>query len=61
MLDEVAKWCTEVESGVRNVDSVLINMLLPEISNTILAQMVEGVKPGAIQVGIGADGTFVYS
>ncbi len=61
MLDEVAKRCTEVESGARNVDNILTNTLLPEISNTILAQMVEGVKPGAIQVGIGADGTFVYS
>jgi len=43
------------------VDNILTNTLLPEISNQILSQMVEGVKPGAIQVGIGADGTFVYS
>jgi len=61
LLDEVAKRCTEVESGARNVDNILTNTLLPEISNQILSQMVEGVKPGAIQVGIGADGTFVYS
>jgi type VI secretion system protein VasG len=61
LLDEVAKRCTEVESGARNVDNILTNTLLPEISNQILSQMVEGVKPGAIKVGIGADGTFVYS
>ena len=32
LVDEVAKRCTEVESGARNVDNILTNTLLPEIS-----------------------------
>ncbi len=30
VVDEVAKRCTEVESGARNVDNILTNTLLPE-------------------------------
>ena len=29
LIDEVAKRCTEVESGARNVDNILTNTLLP--------------------------------
>ena len=32
LIDEVARRCTEVESGARNVDNILTNTLLPEIS-----------------------------
>ncbi len=32
VLEEVAKRCTEVESGARNVDNILTNTMLPEIS-----------------------------
>ncbi len=61
LLDEVARRCTEVESGARNVDNILTNTLLPEVSNQILSRMVEGGKAGNIRVGIGPDGSFVYS
>jgi type VI secretion system protein VasG len=36
-LNEVANRCTEVESGARNVDNILTNTLLPDISRKILA------------------------
>ncbi|MBS1875621.1 MAG: type VI secretion system ATPase TssH [Acidobacteria bacterium] len=61
LVDEVAKRCTEVESGARNVDNILTNTLLPDISRNLLGQMVEGVKPETIHVGIGEDGSFTYS
>jgi type VI secretion system protein VasG len=61
MIDEVAKRCTEVESGARNVDNILTNTLLPDISNRILSQMVDGTKPGSIHVTVGTDGSFVYA
>jgi len=61
LVDAVAKRCTEVESGARNVDNILTNTLLPEISKRMLASMAEGSRPEAIHVGIGEDGTFVYS
>ena len=61
LVEEVARRCTEVESGARNVDNILTNTLLPEISRLILEKLVEGEMPAVIQVGIGADGSFEYS
>ena len=61
LVEEVAKRCTEVESGARNVDNILTNTLLPEISKTLLGQLAEGVKPTSIHVSIGEDGSFVYA
>jgi type VI secretion system protein VasG len=60
-LNEVASRCTEVESGARNVDNILTNSLLPDISRQILGSMAEGQKMAAIQVTIGADGEFAYA
>src|SRR6202161_4619474 len=59
-LNEVASRCTEVESGARNVDNILTNSLLPDISRQILGGMAEGEKMSAIHVGIGGDGEFIY-
>ena len=59
-LNEVASRCTEVESGARNVDNILTNSLLPDISRKILGGMAEGEKMTSIHVGIGEDGSFVY-
>ncbi len=61
LIEEVARRCTEVESGARNVDNILTNSLLPDISRQILGRMVEGEKLNSIRVGIGADGSFAYS
>ena len=60
VVNEVAKRCTEVESGARNVDNILTNTLLPEISRQLLGRMAEGVATERIHVGIGEDGAFVY-
>ncbi len=60
MIDEVARRCTEVESGARNVDNILTNSLLPDISRLLLGRMAEGERMSAIHVGIGEDGAFVY-
>jgi type VI secretion system protein VasG len=61
LTEEVARRCTEVESGARNVDNVLTNTLLPEISRQILGRIAEGQKLDSIRVGVGADGSFLYS
>jgi type VI secretion system protein VasG len=61
LVGEVAKRCTEVESGARNVDNILTNTLLPQVSKQILAGIAEGVRTESIRVGIGEDGSFVYS
>jgi type VI secretion system protein VasG len=60
-LGEVASRCTEVESGARNVDNILTNTLLPDISRKILGGMAEGEKMTAIHVSIGEDGAFSYA
>ncbi|HVN07119.1 MAG TPA: type VI secretion system ATPase TssH [Bryobacteraceae bacterium] len=61
LIDEVARRCTEVESGARNVDNILTNTLLPDISRQLLGQIAEGQHPASIHVGLGEDGSFVYS
>jgi type VI secretion system protein VasG len=61
LVDEVGKRCTEVESGARNVDNILTNTLLPEISRQILGRIAEGKKLGSIQVTLAEDGSFVYN
>lgn len=61
LVDEVAKRCTEVESGARNVDNILTNTLLPSISRRILAGMAEGQKLSRIHVSVGPDSAFVYA
>src|ERR1035437_5947366 len=60
LIEEVAKRCTEVESGARNVDNILTNTLLPEISRQILGRLAERQKLGPIHVTIGDGGEFVY-
>jgi type VI secretion system protein VasG len=60
LVEEVARRCTEVESGARNVDNILTNTLLPEVSRMLLTEMAEGRKPTAVAVGIGDDGKFTY-
>ncbi|MEK7407308.1 MAG: type VI secretion system ATPase TssH [Acidobacteriota bacterium] len=61
LVDEVARRCTEVESGARNVDNILTNTLLPDVSRQLLTRMAEGEKLTSINAGIGPDGSFVYT
>jgi len=61
LVDEVARRCTEVESGARNVDNILTNTMLPEISTQILSKIAEGSKPDAVHVGVGENGEFSYT
>src|SRR5579859_4790510 len=57
---EVAKRCTEVESGARNVDNILTNTMLPDVSRALLTRMAEAQKPAAIHVAVGDNGNFLY-
>jgi type VI secretion system protein VasG len=61
VLNAIAARCTEVESGARNVDNILTNTLLPEISNRILTMMATGEKSDRIAVSIAEDGSFAYN
>ena len=60
VIEEVAKRCTEVESGARNVDNILTNTMLPEVSRQILSRMAEESLTNQVRVGVGGDGRFTY-
>jgi len=61
VIEEVGRRCTEVETGARNVDNILTNTLLPEISRQLLGRMAERQRIDRIHVTIGNDGSFMYS
>ena len=60
LLTEIARRCTEVESGARNVDHILTRSLLPEISRGLLGRMAEGEGISRVHVSIGDGGDFRY-
>jgi len=60
LVDAVAKRCTEVESGARNVDHILTRTLLPEISREFLGKMAAGENINKVHVSVGSQGGFQY-
>jgi type VI secretion system protein VasG len=56
VVGEIASRCTEVESGARNVDNILTNTMLPEISREILGRLAEGQRPDSVHVGFDGQG-----
>jgi type VI secretion system protein VasG len=59
LLNEVAGRCTEVESGARNVDNILSNTMLPDLSRQILGRLAEGVALEKVSVSV-KDGALAY-
>jgi type VI secretion system protein VasG len=53
--------CTEVDSGARNVDTILNNTLLPEIADAVLAKMAEGGAITRVKVGATRAGKIKYA
>jgi type VI secretion system protein VasG len=60
-VEQVASRCTEVESGARNVDNILTNSLLPDISRQLLGAMAAGERMSAIHIGVALDGSVTYA
>ena len=60
VVEAIAARCLEVESGARNVDNVLTNTLLPDLSTLLLSRMVDGTKTNAIRVGLNEQSQFAY-
>jgi type VI secretion system protein VasG len=61
VLDEIARRCTEVESGARNVDNILSNTMLPEISRQLLSRMAEESPAERVQISVSPEGHFAYA
>jgi len=58
----VAARCTEVDSGARNVDHILTDTLLPELSRRILERMADEIQIDAINVTAGQEGfDFIFN
>ncbi|MGI8468499.1 MAG: type VI secretion system ATPase TssH [Pyrinomonadaceae bacterium] len=60
VIDAVAKRCTDVDSGARNVQNILNGTLLPEMSGEFLSRMATGEGVGKVHVKVGDDGKFAY-
>jgi type VI secretion system protein VasG len=60
LLNEVSTRCTEVESGARNVDNILSNTMLPDLSRQILSRIAEGVAADKVSVSV-KDGALTYA
>ena len=60
LLNEVAARCTEVESGARNVDNILTNTMLPDLSRQILSRLAEGTAVEKVEVTV-ENGELTYN
>ena len=56
IIDAIADRCTEVDSGARNVDHILTNTLLPEMSREMLSMMAKGESIQRIEVDLVGEG-----
>jgi len=56
----IASRCTEPESGGRMIDAILTNTLLPQISQSFLERMSEGVPTREVRIAV-QDSEFGYS
>ena len=60
VVETVAKRCTDVDSGARNVYNILTGSLLPDMSGEVLSRMASGEGIKRVNVKVGADENFVY-
>ena len=59
LIESVGSRCTEVESGARNVDHILTNTLLPDMSRELLSRMAAGEQIKEVKASLGEEG-FVF-
>jgi len=61
VVDSIVARCREVESGARNIESILNRTVLPELSGRILERLAAGAPIGGVRLGTAADGDFEYT
>ena len=59
LIESIGSRCTEVDSGARNVDHILTNTLLPEMSKELLSRMAAGEQIKEVKVSLSEEG-FVF-
>ncbi|HEX8637086.1 MAG TPA: type VI secretion system ATPase TssH [Pyrinomonadaceae bacterium] len=60
VIEAVARRCTDVDSGARNVFNILNGTMLPEMSGEVLSRMASGEGIRQAHVSVGDNGNFVY-
>ncbi|MCY2962172.1 MAG: AAA family ATPase, partial [Planctomycetota bacterium] len=60
LVESIAKRCTEVDTGARNIDHILRRSLLPELSSQFLSRMAASQSINRVHITIGDDGWFRY-
>ncbi|MGD9562192.1 MAG: type VI secretion system ATPase TssH [Pyrinomonadaceae bacterium] len=60
VIETVAKRCTDVDSGARNVYNILTGTLLPEMSGEVLSRMASGEGIKNVHVSVDGGEAFVY-
>jgi type VI secretion system protein VasG len=53
--------CTEVDSGARNIDFILTQTVLPQLSSQVLERICEQRPFEAVHMRLAADGQFAYT
>jgi len=60
VIETVAKRCTDVDSGARNVYNILTGTMLPDMSGEVLNRMASGEGIQNVHVGVDGNENFVY-
>jgi type VI secretion system protein VasG len=60
VIETVAKRCTDVDSGARNVYNILTGTMLPHMSGEVLSRMASGEKINKVHVAVGENENFAY-
>ncbi|MBB5060380.1 type VI secretion system protein VasG [Granulicella aggregans] len=61
LVELLARRCLEVESGARNVDHLLSNTVLPELSRTLLSRLAESEVLERVAISTSPEDTFTYA
>lgn len=56
LVQTILERCTEVDTGARNIDHILDNGLLPQLSGDFLNHMADGKHVSSVNVDVEADG-----
>lgn len=60
VVETIRQRCTEVDTGARNIDHILTNTVLPELSAQFLSSMAEGQAISSVKIGVSDDDSFIY-
>jgi type VI secretion system protein VasG len=61
LVEMIAKRCTEVDTGARNIDHILRATLLPQLSVAVLERMAESTMPKKVEIGVDEHSNFTIT